>query len=540
MRVKKLVTLILFHNISGNSSRVVLPSQSTDFLNEFLYIYSPTIGGNKTKNLFKCSYQNQSRNFLCNGSSELDGTPSGLLDYKFLKSSSLMESKISTFAFGAVNYNFIDTNHPKIRVRFCSVTSEAGSTTKSEFENMKEPNFPNFPDIEYGVSLVGDPSLSNNSSNAQLYILGGSKYFKLGKSVQMIKNFSAYEFNTNKWHDYTDKLPDSFDNAAGHQLININNQKLIVLGGYRTKSYTFDDQLTANNPEFIDFKKILVFDISKQKWEYKITNIGDQDQKVLELRMQYSCTAVYQNNKLYVYAGFYVDDSKHKTIHLFGVLDLNQWAWRWKQIQVENRTSEDPQTAFFDSILKDNIMIVTNSNALSFDEVKFISFNITSEDLNNSGYIGINSDYLNENQSIKFGTLRKIIIFDWVILTICTLVIIFLLWKYYLNCREARGYLPRFVDYHIWTDLDFNDCKNSFLIRGFSSNSGSGFDSRYLSTLSNFDESAISKECWVNRDSYCECKTLVRNSELSSNNNSTLVSQDDISDYKDYWDTGNK
>jgi hypothetical protein len=540
MRVKKLASLILFHSISGNSNRAVLPSQSTDFLNDFLYIYSPNIGGNKTKNLFICSYQNQSQNFSCNGSSELDGTPSGLLDYKFLKAPTSMESKISTFAFGAVNYNYIDTSHPKIRVRFCSVTSEGGSTTKSEFDSMKEPNFPNFPDIEYGVSLVGDPNLPNNSSNAQLYILGGSKYFKFVKSIQMVKNFSVYQFNTNKWYDYTDKLPNNFDNVAGHQMVNINNEKLVVLGGYKTKNYTLGDQLTAINPEFIDFKKILVFDIRKQSWEYKITNISDQDQKFIELRMQYSCTAVYQNNKLYVYAGFYIDNSTRTKTHLFGNLDLDQWTWKWKQIQVDNSASEDPQTAYFDSILKDNVMLITNSNALYSDEVKFISFNITSGDLNSFPNIGTNSDRLNNDQAKPFDTPRKIVIFDWIVLSIGASIIIFLLWKYYIKYRETRGHLPRFVDYYIWTDLDFNGCQNSYLIKDFASNFDSGFDSRYLTTLSSFDEFEISKEGWVNKEHHFQCKTLVRNSEISFNSNSTLISQDNISDYRNYWDTGNK
>ncbi|KXN65543.1 hypothetical protein CONCODRAFT_80741 [Conidiobolus coronatus NRRL 28638] len=375
-------------------------------------------------------------------------------DYKFFNPPGELSSRKSTYMLGSIKLKNLNNVKDEISRRFSLMKIENGAATKEQWPNMLAPPVSiEFPDIEYGSALVGEIDPGMYKPKALLYMMGGSKYSSLKNSLENIKHFSLFNFTAQAWEDLSGTLPEQLSQIAGHQLINIDDEKLIAFGGYKADNYTLQPRIAAVNPSINDFTKIFVYDIYKKKWETKSTIMATEDYKVLSSRKQYSTTAIYQNNKLYVYAGYRFDKNDSSTMHYFGILDLNIWTWKWYQIGFSSDFKEMDSTSF-DSILVDGSMIVSHSNYENGSEVKFFKFDL------NLGYYSnlssLSSNLLRGSDDSTFSKSRSITIgltvFLIIIAVIVFAVIIFLLYRYFRNSTHLTGEGIRFETEDIWSD----------------------------------------------------------------------------------------
>ncbi|KXN65544.1 hypothetical protein CONCODRAFT_80742 [Conidiobolus coronatus NRRL 28638] len=274
----------------------------------------------------------------------------------------------------------------------------------------------------------------------------------------MINNFSLFSFKDNTWKDLSSNLPPHLQHIGGHEMVNIGNSKLAILGGYKTSNYSFDIGLSAIDPEFRDFKNLFIYDIKNNEWERKVTIISQQDSNILSLRQQYSCTAVYRNNVIYAYAGFYIDPTTRNLVHLFGILDFGNLVWKWKQVQINNPSYENANSTHFDSILLQNYMIVNQFNATNSGSAKLIPFDLNIEEIDTY----IDYDPTDSSKPPNFKHYKTppyydeqfplaAIIIPSIVASIAALIIIFLIYRYIKHTIKKKSTL-NYETKEVWSD----------------------------------------------------------------------------------------
>jgi hypothetical protein len=454
---------LLLKSVQSDFKQVIFaPIQSTSFLTKRVEIISQFYN-NELNTDFICTSAPKFSNFKCVRTINLNTMLDSLLEYRYLKYPPSGDNKTRDFDFswGSVKYNFLDSYHPKVITRLNKLSHGNIIEDKGGFRTMEEPAFSNFPDVELGITIVGDLDSSKSSSNGTLFILGGAKYDINSKSIKMIKSFSIYDFNVNKWKDSSDGLPTELELIAGHNVVNIKNEYLVVLGGYKTNEYTISQgKLSSSKAEFFNFKNIWTYDILEAKWSLKSTNLDQKIENLLNQRLQYACTTEYYNNMLYVYPGFYVDSSSKNIVHLLGLLNLEDFTWNWKQLEVSNSNYKDPPNNYYSSDLKGDKMIITVTEMGPSTVPNFIGFDLINKNFTDT-YQLVEEKPKDSNPSTPVST--GIRTYIWIILAIAVLVILFVLFKLYIYNRETKGYLPKYENYHIWSDLDKSQNQSNLL-----------------------------------------------------------------------------
>ncbi|KXN69942.1 hypothetical protein CONCODRAFT_79062 [Conidiobolus coronatus NRRL 28638] len=217
---------------------------------------------------------------------------------------------------------------------------------------------------------------------------------------------------------------------------------------------------------------------------------------------------------LYVYAGFYVDSSTKNIVHLLGLLNLEDFTWNWKQLEVNNSNYKDPPNTYYSSDLKEDKMIITVTEMSPSAVPNFIGFDLINKNFTNM--------YKFEEEKPKDSNLPPpmstgVRTYIWIILAIAALLILFVLFKLYIHNRESKGYLPKFENYHIWSDLDKSRDQTNLLelklttISKFDSSPG-------LDRLEYRNELINAKNITATRD-----KTLIQKGYSEGNNGRTVV-----------------
>jgi hypothetical protein len=478
-----LILLTLLLNISFAVERAVdiNSPHSSSLLDGKFYAYRPTNMDILTR-VVGCEFNSTLFNFTCTQALNFDSTSDFAYIFKFVKLTGSISNTNMNFVFGSIRYDYLSKLQKAPTPKFSTVGDKDKPYAKSPLGIKEAPNFDNFPDIEYSISLTGDPTRSADNLDANLYIFGGLKRSDKA-SLKLTKGFFSYDFKENKWGDLTDRLPKEYDLIAGNELVNINNEKLVSLGGYKSYQISLSStEINAYNVEFLGFKNLLIFDIKSKKWEYKTTSMGLEDESLLALKKQYSSTGVHFNNKLYVYGGF-SNDATNKQTHHFGILDLESWTWRWKHFAFDVLTGPTPLTEIFDSMIINNTMLISYSFKYSYG-VRFFGFdlnteNYTTEVPNTQGLFWKESsasaskpesDFApaptpeqpnNPSESVQSkSTPDYPIIFGSIIGAIAALIVLYLGYRYYERSQNPLRYKPKYETKLIWSDIAFGSSNN--------------------------------------------------------------------------------
>jgi hypothetical protein len=513
MKINIILLGSLIDFISGdiNGTVPLIPTQSTTIDNGSFVIYQPAslFDGQKIRTCKGVEGDLHNTTTKC---SEFDivGTMNELFDYKFLNGPYSIDKSSSTYMFGSIRFEYLEQLRPTVNSRFSQLVGNSSDTMKLTYPYMKEPPFPTFPDFGYSVSLIGEPDITKPSSDASIYILGGAKFFIPGGVTSMVKSFSVFNFTDNNWYDLSNTLPKELEQIADQVMINIDNQKLIVFGGYKANGYSNTKNISVISPQYNSLEDIFIYDIQNTSWEHKTVSIDEKDMSLLELRKGDSCTVVHLNNTIYLYSGFYLDSSS-KINHLFGMLDIDKWSWSWKQLQINDHKYESSNSTNFDSILAENYMIVSEFDINTKDSVKFLAFDLTTQEINtdiifNGTYNIQNNPGLNiYNSPGGFGqSPGAIISIAYVLAILSGVFIIFLIYRYF-KYRNSKKNSVEYQTSEVWADSSYSKHRNNNTFSRYFS-----FNVNYLgSVIEHFDTN-------MSRESPCLEQTVESNWEKNT------------------------
>jgi uncharacterized protein YlzI (FlbEa/FlbD family) len=470
MEIKKFIIRFIFIKSCLCSAIYIFPDQSMSCINGNLVIFRSSISTSENSLIsypFNNSYIYDVQALI--GKPNYTKVQNDFIDqydYKFFNPSGKPPYRKPAYILGSIKQKNLKSSNDDISRRFSLMKIKKGVAIKEQWPSMPAPlGFSEFPDIEYESAFIGEVDFGMHKPKALLYIMGGSKYIVSKNSLEMIKHFTLFNFTSQTWEDLSGTLPKELSHIAGHQLININDEKLIALGGYRTNNYTMEPRVAAVNPSFNTLKNIFLYDIKEKKWESKQTLMTEQDEKVLSCRKHYSITAKYQYNKLYVYAGF-ESGLKNATSHYFGILDLDSWDWKWYQIGFDSDIKDITNTSF-DSILVSDAMIVSHSECYYNTDVKFFKFDLNLGYYSNLGKLSYQRlDSSNDSSNDSAVPKTKIVptaltVFLVVMAIIITSSILFFLYRYYRKSKQPKEDGIRFETEVIWSDPSIYTTQNN-------------------------------------------------------------------------------